>query len=420
MPGKIKGLATEAAYLKSLEVLRENSTGVGFSASVERKENYYSVWSRDHSICSIAACLSGDSGLLETAKKGILFLLRHQGDHGQVPSYIEIENRRRVYGGLGSITSVDSNMWIVIAAAMLYKRTRDKRFISVNNMTRYKRLYRLFKAFDSDRCDLLEIHKAGDWADVFERSYHVLYDEVLYYEALKALAFLFSEGLERQRDEWMRRSIMKRIRWIRRRRPRVKRRINDVLWFTQENIGRIKEDYYIFDNIEPRTYGYYQSHVEPFKHHWEKRFETFGNVLAVSTGVADKGRARSIIARGLEFGVNSPVPVRVLDPPVRKRDRDWIPLYGRRERPYTYHNGGAWPMVGGFWIHALSRNKFRRKAKKDLAALAAFLMGRGKNFREYAHGRTGKPMGKRKQAWTAAGYVIGYHSAKGRVNLFDF
>ena len=38
-------------------------------------------------------------------------------------------------------------------------------------------------AHDSNNDGLLEIPEAGDWTDLFGRSYHVLYDEVLWYRA---------------------------------------------------------------------------------------------------------------------------------------------------------------------------------------------------------------------------------------------
>jgi glycogen debranching enzyme len=108
----------ELAYNKAIECLRNNISTIGFTASTETVSNYRSIWARDHSICAIAAILTKDKELEECAKKGILHLLRKQIDHGQVPSYIEIENRKRVYGGLGSITAIDSNMWIAIVAAI--------------------------------------------------------------------------------------------------------------------------------------------------------------------------------------------------------------------------------------------------------------------------------------------------------------
>jgi len=411
----------EEGFAHAVDVLRKNSTSIGFSASTEKHVNYYSVWARDHSICAISALLTKDDELITTAKNGILMLLRKQIDHGQLPTYVEIENRKKVYGGLGVITSIDTNMWVPIAAAMLYKKTNDKRFLSNTNIERYMKLYRLYKAFDSNDCGLVEVHKAGDWADVFNRTYHVLYDECLYYLALRALMFLFKEKLKQKKLQAdYSKQLKKRIRWISKRKPRVKRKLNELFWFTKDNISKVFEEYMIYDKIPKKEYGYYQSHLMPFKIQWSHRCDIFGNVLAMLSDIANKDKKRKIIKHVLKKKANEPFPVRCMDPPVKKKDIDWQKIYEFKEQPYMYHNGGIWPMVAGFWINALARNGKTRKAEEDLKKLTDVLKKQDWKFHEYMHGRTGKPFGREYQAWSAAGYIIAYHSVYGNVNLFDF
>ena len=412
-------------YSEAINVLKKNSTKLGFSASTENYANYYSIWARDHSICAIAAVLSRDPELIETAKKGVLRLLRNQADFGQVPSYIEIENKKRVYGGLGSITSVDSNMWIVIASAMLYEHTKDKRFISETAMKRYKKIYTLLKSFDSNNCGFIEVPPAGDWADIFDRTYHVLYDEVLYYQALKDLLYLFEQGPRKVNSngknniEIIREQVKKRIKWIRKRKPYVKRKINHFFWFTEETVPKVYDEYMIFDPKPKTMYPFYQSHLMPFKHYWTKRFDSFGNILAIATKIANKKRSKKIINHILNNGINKPFPMRSLWPPVYKNERDWQPIYAKKEKPHTYHNGGIWPMIAGFWIYALNKNHKKTTAQKDMIALAKHLKQNNWKFHEYYHGKDIKPMGRVEQAWSAAGYIIAYHSFNHNMVLFD-
>ncbi|MGM5485320.1 MAG: amylo-alpha-1,6-glucosidase [Nanobdellota archaeon] len=410
----------EEGYRKAVDVLRKNQSKYGFSASTERKENYYSVWARDHCITSIGAILTGDEDLIETAETGIFFLLRNQIDHGQVPSYVEIENKKKVYGGFGSITSVDSNLWIVIACAIMHKRTKNKTFLSKTNMLRYRRFYRLFKAFDSNNCGLMEVPTAGDWADVMNRSYHVLYDECLYYEALKALIYLFERGYEKTKDEDIRKRIRKRIRWIRLRKPKVKKRINQVFWFTKDNIKDIKDEYMIMENIEEKTYSYYQSHLKPFKIHWEWRFDSLGNILAIVTDIANKKKKRMIINHALRNKVNKPYPIKALHPPVYKHERGWEYVYEKKEQTHTYHNGGLWPMIAGFWIYALDKIGYTNKAEEELYKLAELLEKNNWDFNEYMHGQTADSKGKKEQAWSASAYILAYKSIKEDFNIFNF
>lgn len=408
----------DRAYRKALEVMHKNVSTIGFTASPERTVNYYSVWARDHAICALASVLTDDETLIRTSMEGVKILLKSQIEHGQVPSYIEIENRKKVYGGLGAITSVDSNMWVVIAAAILHIRTKDRSLLSYANMQRYMRFFRLFKSFDSNDCGLIEVPKAGDWADVFNRTYHVLYDEILYYQALKALAYLFAQGAEIDKVPEEKKKLLRRVKWVRQRKVRVKKRINQVMWFTKENIPSIFEEYMIYDKIEEKDYPYYVSHIIPFKIHWQWQFDTFGNVLAILCDVADKKKTRIIIDHALEHHVNEPYPVKALDPPVFKNNLGWQSIYKYKEQPHTYHNGGIWSMIAGFWVNALSRNGKMMQAKKDLRRLAEMQKRHRWRFYEHVNGKTGKPLGRTYQAWSAAGYIMAYHSVQKKINLF--
>lgn len=410
----------EKTYDEAISVLKKNITKDGFSASSENVANYYSVWARDHAICSLAALLTDDPDLLACAKKGVLFLLKKQMDHGQIPSYVEIESKKRVYGGLGSITTIDSNLWIVIVAALMYKKTKDKRFISMSNINRYKRFYRLFKSFDSNDCGLMEVHIASDWADIINRTYHVLYDECLYYEALKSLEFLFSEFVEhdKQSHPIFVATIKRRIKWIKKRRPRVKRKINSSFWFTPQTITKVQEEYMIHDAIPKKKYSYYQSHIMPFKHQWADRFDAFGNILAILLNIANKKRKNAIVKHVLKNKINKPYPIKALYPPIYKKDKDWETIYASKEKPHFYHNGGIWPMLTGFWINALVRCNFRNVAEEELASIAKALTSHKYIFHEYFHGKTAKPLGTKYQAWSAAGYIISYHSLKRDSVLF--
>jgi sucrose-6-phosphatase len=410
----------ERAYFEALNVLRVNSTELGFSASVERVSNYYSVWARDHSICSISAILSGEEDLIETSKRGLLTLLRHQSESGQIPSYIEIEKKKKSYGGLGAITSIDSNMWVLIASALMYKKTRDKKFIGKTNLFRYRKLNMMLGSFDSNHCGLLECHVAGDWADIFNRTYHILYDECLYYQALKALIFLLESGMNKVKDDGLRKKLRKHLRISKKRKALLKRKINSSFWFTKYNVEEIFEEYMIFQTAKVKDFEYYQSHLAPFNNYWFHRFESFGNILAIITKVADKEKSKKIIKFVFEHGINKPFPLLSLYPPVYEADNDWEPIYSRKELPYTYHNGGIWPFMTGFWIYSLTKSNFKKSAGKELEEFANLLKKDEWVFPEYYNGSTGEAMGREYQAWSAAGYILAYKAVKEQVNIFNY
>ena len=406
----------EEGYERAITVLKENITELGFSASPERHVNYYSVWSRDHSICAMGAITTDDEELIRASKRGVLNLLRRQAENGQVPSYVEIEGRAKVMGGLGAITSADSNLWIVIAAAQIYKHTKDRRFISDANIERYRQLQRLLTAFDSNDCGLIEVHVAGDWADIFNRYYHVLYDEALYYQALKSLAYLYEEkaGKTKSLDPAL---LRRRAKRLRKRAARTKRKINKTFWFTPETIERVREEYMIINKIEG-NFNYYTSHIMPFKMYWEHHFESFGNILAILTDIADPKRRESIINYVFDNAINEPCPMTALSPPVFPNEVSWQFIYAEREKPYEYHNGGVWPMITGFWVKALVKAGRHDEAKRELERMATVLKDQGWLFHEYLHGKTLEPMGRTKQAWSAAGYIMAYHAVTKHTQLF--
>ena len=406
-------------YDKAIEILHINSTKIGFSASIENFKNYYSVWARDHSICTIAACLTNNKKLIQTAKNGIFNLLDEQIDHGQVPSYIEIGNKKTIFGGYGAITSYDSNMWVLLATSKLFKKLRSDDFLDHERMVCYTKIYRLLRAFDSNNNGLIEVPIASDWADVFNRTYHVLYDQCLYYQTLNELLILFQEDRKRLKTERLYKKIDKYSEWLKKRKNLVKKIINKTFWFTKNNIDTFRYDYMIIDKMEKRDYNYYQSHLVPFRIEWHRRFDAFGNILAIVTGIANKERSEKIIKHVLKHRINEPFPLKCLYPPVHKKDKDWEPVYKYKQKAYHYHNGGIWPIITGFWVYALRKNGKKKLAKKELIKLAKILKENNWNFNEYHHGKTGKAMGIKYQAWSAAGFIIGYHAiTEKKIDLF--
>jgi len=112
-------------------------------------------------------------------------------------------------------------------------------------------------------------------------------------------------------------------------------------------------------------------------------------------------------------GVNSPYPVACLYPPVQSGAEDWKDYFivNFLNLPDHYHNGGIWPFIGGLWVRFLCHIGRKELAHRELGALAEACR-RGMygdwEFNEWLHGRTGRPMGKAHQAWSAASYVKAY------------
>jgi glycogen debranching enzyme len=114
----------------------------------------------------------------------------------------------------------------------------------------------------------------------------------------------------------------------------------------------------------------------------------------------------------LAAGVHEPYPVRAVVAPIRRTNTLWRPYMARHRQNlvWQYHNGGVWPMVGGFWIAALVRCGRKVRARAELVKLARACELGDWSFTEWLHGRTLAPRGMSGQSWNAAGYLMAERS----------
>ena len=113
------------------------------------------------------------------------------------------------------------------------------------------------------------------------------------------------------------------------------------------------------------------------------------NLLLWVSHDASRDRANRIPDHIKQAGIDTPFPVRAVDPPIRGGDKDWRSsmLLGRQTLPSQYHHGGIWPFIGGFYVAALVRVGRTGDATRALIELARLNMrGEGATkwqFREW-------------------------------------
>ena len=247
--------------------------------------------------------------------------------------------------------------------------------------------------------ELLEIPEAGDWTDLFGRSYHILYDEVLWYGANVAYGRLL-ELLQHfdAASECLRRS------------QAIRSKILADFWPSTQPAANAPAERFGFAQQQASVgdASYLLAEITPFSFNW--RCDVLGNVLAFLANVLDAGRARTAFKFMWGVGVNEPYPVANLYPAVQSGDPDWRSYYtvNLLNLPGHYHNGGIWPFIGGMWVRFIHRLGLYEVACRELLKLAQ-LNRLGKNqeweFNEWVHSRTGRPMGKCFQAWSASSYI---------------
>lgn len=395
-------------YEHALDALRRNITPAGFSAcSLDDNEvigtdiNYRSVWGRDGAITVNSVIHLEDDDVRAACRTTLQTLFDHTSPTGQVPANVRIDTGEPDYSGIGGIAAIDSGLWAVIAFYDYVHQTGDLDFLREYH-PRLQRTIDWLSAHDSNNDGLLEIPEAGDWTDLFGRSYNVLYDEVLWYRTIVCYAMMLEMlDLDEQAADYFRWSERIRTTLITRFWPRTAR--------TEETPGSItfaEMQYSIGDT------SYLLAEITPFGFSW--RCDVFGNILAYLTGLLDVDRARRAFRYMWGVGVNEPYPVTNLYPTVQAGDPDWRNYYtvNMLNLPYHYHNGGIWPFVGGMWVRFIQQLGLYDVAARELYRLAELNRTGTREiweFNEWAHGVTGRPMGKRYQAWSAATYIRACH-----------
>jgi hypothetical protein len=196
---------------------------------------------------------------------------------------------------------------------------------------------------------------------------------------------------------------------------------NDLAWIAQER----KEWLYVRRRVETELVErpFYLPYMA-FRDYAD-RLDTLGNLLAILFGVADQAKADKILDYIHGCGLDEPFPVRALYPPLQPGDKDWRDYYRVRNlnQPHHYHNGGAWPFIGGFYVAALVQAGRHAEAERQLERLATMnRQGRSHEweFNEWCHGASGRPMGYAGQSWSTAMYLFAHDAVQhGRVRWLN-
>ncbi|MFU8893868.1 MAG: HAD-IIB family hydrolase [Luteolibacter sp.] len=398
----------QTAYEKALESLERCITPVGFSACsigdndvTGTDENYNSVWGRDGAMAITGSLATHDDRFRDCQRNTLRTLLGHLAENGQVPANVHIATGIPDYSGVGGIAAIDSGMWVVIALHDYVQKTRELPLLR-EFRDQVARVMRWLEAHDSNQDGLLEIPEAGDWMDLFNRSYNVLYDEVLWCRANVCYGRMME--LLGDKEAASRHFV---------RANRVKQAILKRFW-PSTNPNMRGEGPVAFDQVQHAIGDsrYLLAQVTPFSFDW--RCDVPANVMAFLYNVLDIDRARIAFRFMWGVGANQPFPVRNLYPVVGAGDPDWKSYYtvNLLNLPHHYHNGGIWGWCGGQWVRFIQRLGLRDIARKELLKLAE-LNHQGIfsewEFNEWYHGQTGRPMGKAFQAWSASEFIAAYH-----------
>ena len=406
-------LATEG-YQRAVSLLSECRTPDGFVASPTDSFNYRRVWARDGSIMSIAALLTGDHGLIDTAARTLQTLARGQGPHGEIPSNFDPVSGRISYGG--TTGRVDSDLWFLIACGEYWSATGDDGFLE-RLVPTIEKVRFLLGAWEINNRGLIYVPLTGDWADEYLHHGYVLYDELLYLQAQRVLSVIHARlhgsvdhALQERIDRlW---HLLRANYWINPKNqgdPPPEDVYHDVLFEKGREAASHCAGLHWLPSFSPSGYGY--------------RFDAFANVLASLFDIADADQRRRVDAFIADELVHPNLPLLpAFHPVIKPVDEDWEHLrimfsYAFKNEPYEFQNGGLWPMLTGFYVADLAKRGRQDEARRYLSAVhrgnRLEMDGEAWSFPEYIHGRDLTPGGTRHQGWSAAGAIIGHHALAG-------
>ena len=405
---------------QALAVLQKCVTPHGFRAS-GLKAGYPQIWARDSMVTFLGAAAAGDPELLAAGRHSLETMSAYQSAKGMIQLNV---NPDTGYVSTENAGAMDANLWYILGHYLHFQLTGDAGFLQ-RHWSNIDRALVWLEYQDMNECGLLEVPEAGNWMDLISVRYNVLYDNVLYYATVLAcqeLAQHLPPGTGCHRPEVNATALHERINllmWIDRcwvaehfAEHLEKLKAIRLEWFMlYHNIGTISSRPFYLPWVAFREYG-----------DW---CDSLGNLLAILTGLADGHRTDHILRYMHQVGMAEPYPTKAIHPPIYPNQSDWREYFRSRNLnlPHQYHNGGIWPMIGGFHVAALVRHHWLQEAERLLVSLALAnqqQIGTERGFNEWLHGETGHPMGYAQQAWSAAMYLYADHALHtGDLPLFD-
>jgi glycogen debranching enzyme len=380
----------DACHSQSVDLLKRNLTPEGILAASPTaqaaKRGYTAIFGRDAAVCAIGMVLSGDQSLARAAAAGLDTLAEHQAPNGQIAKFVDVQRQEADFWYLGCI---DSTLWWLIALWFL-DRHRSPSGLLRRYAKRVELAIQWLLAQEHQRFYLLQQNEASDWADIMPRSGFVLYTNALWYFVKRT--YRIGHAAETHEN------------------------FNGLFHPFSADIADYRRARLLNDYVlkQGHNFDLYLSFVN-FSFFGEEG-DVFGNVLAVLLGLADRLATTRTLDALTASHVGDPYPVRAVTRPIKQSNSLWRPYMARHRQNFVwqYHNGGIWPMVGGFWVTALVAAGRLEQAKSELIKLARVCALRNWRFTEWLHGKTLAPRGMPGQSWNAAAFLMAEHAVTTR------
>lgn len=321
---------------------------------------------------------------------------------------------------IGRVAPADACLWWVILLRAYSISTQDTDLVEREDFQEGIRL--VLELCLVTRFDMYPMVLVPDAASMIDRRMglygHPLDIQSLFFAALKASLEML---VPNETNQFMIRAVENRLipltKQIRENYWLDPDRLNVIYRFQVEEYGEealnqfnIYSDsipFYRLANWLPEAGGYLAGNLGPSQ--LDCRFFSLGNLMAIIVSLTDEQQSHKILNL-IELRWNDLVghmPMKLCYPALE--DSDWRIVTGAdpKNRPWSYHNGGSWPVL--LWMLTAAAKKMDRGELAHHAIAVAERRLMEDHWPEYYDGPDGRLIGKeaRKcQTWTITGYLL--------------
>ncbi len=321
---------------------------------------------------------------------------------------------------IGRVAPADSGLWWIILLRAYVIATGDTSFAFRSDCQEGIRF--ILELCLVTRFDMYPMVLVPDGASMIDRRMgmygHPLDIQSLFYGALRASLELLVENDDNQ----------KMIQGIHSRLIPLRRQLREHYWLDPERLNviyryRVEEygeealnqfniysdsiPFYKLAKWLPEAGGYMAGNLGPSQ--LDVRFFSIGNLMSIVSALATERQSHKILNL-IELRWSDLVgqmPMKLCYPALE--DVEWRIVTGAdpKNRPWSYHNGGSWPVL--LWMLTAAAKKMNRAELAHHAIAIAERRLLEDQFPEYYDGPDGRLIGKearRYQTWTIAGYLL--------------
>ena len=374
------------AYAQAVDLLQRVSTTDGFLAAAQPRDNYCRVWTRDSVVCGLAALLTEDAELIETFKRSLKTIWKHQHPVGFLPSNVDTIKNNISYGG--TVGRADTASWAIIGLCMYTLHTGEINFANACK-GKVSKAFKLMEAWEFNGKHLMYIPQSADWADEYMQHGYILFDQLLRLWALQLAGKIFSNKAYTKKADRLKQVIQNNFFY----------RNHTKDWYAT-NMVHQKE-------TAPKNFwwmGFNPAQIYP-------QFDLQANALALLLHIGDDDQNKSLLDFIAAEIKNKNQLLASFSPAITKADWQMNELKGNftfrfRNKPHEFHNGGLWPVWNGWMIAALQLHNKDLLHTRLCKIMQDTISKNNFEMNECYHGQTNVACGVKECAWSAAGIII--------------